>query len=488
MEHRVAALMEKQARHGVLFHKVKARFLIHSLTEQIDAIDRKYLHRMPLTPKDLGPVNKPFLKSGKYSKMTEDWREGNPVEVSGPFTRLEWEEWDFGKTARFKDWLLDHGWVPDTWNYKDITISTATGKKAPSAEVRSAIVNYLTKLRVSKDREIRVAMLGIPKGSSMQTAYNIVLKRRVVPTTSKITESSLKGLSTDIGLAIMHRMILSHRRSLLEGLCKLVRSDGRISARANPCATPTARMRHSGVVNIPAPRSVYGKQLRACFIAQPGYRFIGYDASALELRMFAHYLNNPEFTKELLEGDIHTRNQQAAGLGTRDEAKTFIYAFLYGAGNGKLGEIVGGGATAGARIREQFLASNPGLQELIESTQCQASKGYLVGLDGRKLWMRKDESGDVATHKALNTLLQAAGAIVMKWAAVWLEGKIAEMGLRAYPLIFMHDEQQYECHEEDVDALVDLMENCVTMAGQGLGMTCPLASEAKVGFNWFDTH
>ena len=216
--------------------------------------------------------------------------------------------------------------------------------------------------------------------------------------------------------------------------------------------------------------------------------FVGYDGAGLELRMFAHYVNDPEYTKEIVGGDIHTANQLAAGLPTRDDAKTFIYAFLYGAGDAKLGSIIGGTSKDGAEIRAKFLAAYPNLARLIDDTKELAAKGYLVGLDGRKLVMRRSEDGNVAVHKALNTLLQAAGAVVMKWAMVRLDEQVKAQGLRAWKVLDVHDEGQWECHPEDVEALRAIMEECVTWAGIKLGLNCPLASDSQFGASWLDTH
>ena len=129
--------------------------------------------------------------------------------------------------------------------------------------------------------------------------------------------------------------------------------------------------------------------------------------------MLAHYMGDKEYTNEILHGDIHTANQNLAGLESRDQAKTFIYAFLYGAGDAKLGTIVGGNARTGSALRARFLNGLPTLRILRRELQ-KAGAGYLKGLDGRQLQVR-------SAHSALNTLLQGAGAIVMKKALVIID-------------------------------------------------------------------
>jgi hypothetical protein len=488
VESQVADIMARQERRGVWFDTQKAKWYIHILTERILRIDQEAVPQMPKMVTVGTPINKPFKKNGEHSEILKKWLRDNPgLEVGGPFTRISYDDFDFGKVGLFKDWMLKQGWIPDEWNVKNLSLNSAK-ERLTGSEQAGVLNGYIQDLKEDASGPLRIKILGIPKGSSIGDVKKLLLKRKIVPTTPKITESSLESLKSDLGALVMKRMVFSHRRSLLQGLVGLVRKDHRISARANPCATPTARMRHSGVVNIPAARSIFGKELRGLFKASPGLRFVGYDGSGLELRMLAHYIGDPEFTKELIEGDVHSRNQNAAGLPTRDDAKTFIYAFLYGAGDGKLGLIIGGNSRDGAAIRAKFLKANPMLAALIEKVKGDAERGYLVGLDGRKLWMRRNEFGEVMAHKALNTLLQAAGAIVMKYAMVWLDTEVKRCKLRAWKVLDMHDEGQWECHPDDVPTLKGLMEDCVKVAGEYLGMTCPLASDSKVGNNWYDTH
>lgn len=253
------------------------------------------------------------------------------------------------------------------------------------------------------------------------------------------------------------------------------------------------------------------------FIPKGRAVFVGYDGSGLELRMLAHYLikectdmlnealvsGNAEREKRaraglesalryrevLLTGDIHTHNQHLAGLPTRKAAKSFIYAFNYGAGDAKLGSLVNGGKDEGAIIRARFLKECPCIAILIERMQDKARVGYLIGVDGRRITMRRDErTGAVMVHKALNTLLQSAGAIVMKYAMILLDKWCVKRGIRFHKVIDMHDEGQITCHRDDWPVLKELCEKCVTKAGEYLKMDCILASEAKVGANWCHTH
>lgn len=241
-------------------------------------------------------------------------------------------------------------------------------------------------------------------------------------------------------------------------------------------------MRHRLVVNVPkaVEHVIFGKEMRELFTVETGKKMVGGDASGLELRMLCHYMNDPKYTEVLLNDDIHTYNQQLAGLPTRDDAKTLIYALIYGAGNEKLGSIIGGTARDGKQLRESFLGGLPRLERLIQRVQTASERGFLYGLDGRKIRMRRQENGHIATHKALNTLLQGGGAIVMKQALV---------NLYPYDMVInMHDEMQLEVVNELVEERGEAIKRSIIKAGEDFDLRIPLDAEYKIGDNWAQTH
>jgi DNA polymerase I-like protein with 3'-5' exonuclease and polymerase domains len=216
-------------------------------------------------------------------------------------------------------------------------------------------------------------------------------------------------------------------------------------------------------------------------------KLVGADASGLELRMLAHYMRDEKYVKTVVEGsskdgtDVHTKNQQAAGLPTRDHAKTFIYAFLYGAGPAKIGSIVGKGSAEGSKLMARFLKATPALQRLRDKVAKHASKGFVPGLDGRKVWVRSE-------HAALNTLLQSAGAIVMKKALVLLHKRLSCAIIEAHFSANVHDEWQIECSSEDAERVGQMAVQSIRDAGAYYNLRCPLDGEFKVGTTWKDTH
>jgi DNA polymerase I-like protein with 3'-5' exonuclease and polymerase domains len=197
--------------------------------------------------------------------------------------------------------------------------------------------------------------------------------------------------------------------------------------------------------------------------------------------MLAHYMDDKEYTNEVTEGDIHTANQKAAGLKSRDQAKTFIYAFIYGAGDAKIGSVVGGGKKLGSELKQRFLDNNPSLKILRERVSKAAKRGYLKGLDGRKIFIRNE-------HAALNSLLQGGGAIVMKRALIMLNNLIDLQSLDAKFVANIHDEWQMEVREDIADFVGELAVRCIEDAGKYYNLRCPLTGEYKIGDDWSETH
>lgn len=257
----------------------------------------------------------------------------------------------------------------------------------------------------------------------------------------------------------------------------------------------TGRCTHNSpnLAQVPSGHSAFGKECRGLFKARKGYKLIGCDASGLELRCLAHYMNDGEYTHEILNGDIHTKNQLAAGLPTRDNAKTFIYGFLYGAGDAKIGSITGKGAKEGKKIKTKFLEALPNLRRLSEGVKSKIrTRGFLKGLDGRKLKVREQ-------YKGLNVLLQSAGAIAMKKALCILYDDCVAKGWindrwclsndnLVYFVLNIHDEYQAEVKPELVDEYKVMAVNAIRKAGEYFGFRCPLDGEAKEGLNWYETH
>lgn len=304
-----------------------------------------------------------------------------------------------------------------------------------------------------------------------------------------VDETTLMKTSIPEAHLIAEYLMLQKRIAQIESWMDAVGSDGRVHGRVITNGAVTGRMTHlkPNMAQIPNAGSPYGPECRQCWTVEDGNVLVGADASGLELRMLAHYMKDTNYVKTVTEGsskdgtDVHTINQKAAGLQTRDQAKTFIYAFLYGAGPAKIGSIVGGNAADGERLMARFLKATPSLQRLRETVGSYAVEGYVPGLDGRKIWVRSE-------HAALNSLLQGAGAIVMKQALVLLEKHLLRAGVFYKFVANVHDEWQIETKPEMADTVGKLAVQSIKEAGEHFQLRCPLDGEYKYGRTWRDTH
>jgi len=309
--------------------------------------------------------------------------------------------------------------------------------------------------------------------------------KKFTPTGQPIVDEGTLSKIKDIpeSKLIAEYLLLQKRIAQLNSWVKEAHEDDRVRGFVNPNGTITGRMTHNSpnMAQCPSVRSPYGKECRECWTVPEGYKLVGIDASGLELRMLAHYMNDEAYTNEILHGDIHTANQKLAGLESRDQSKTFIYALIYGAGNAKLGSVVGGNKTDGERLRKRFLDNLPSFKALRDRVSRASTKGYVKGLDGRKLFIRSE-------HSALNTLLQGAGAIVMKEAMRLLYDRIKWQGLDAHFVCNVHDEWQLEVKEDNADIVGTAGIESIEDAGKVLNLRCPLTGEYNVGTNWAETH
>ena len=313
-------------------------------------------------------------------------------------------------------------------------------------------------------------------------------------TTPKVDEGVLKKIDHPIAAKLLDYLLVQKRLGQLaegeQAWLKLAKN-GRIHGSVNTNGAVTGRCTHSNpnVAQVPACRVPYGEECRGLFGAGVGKKLVGCDASGLELRMLAHYLafyDRGEYGKIVTEGDIHTANQQAAGLETRDQAKTFIYAFLYGAGDAKIGDIVGGTAREGQMLKRKFLSNLPALKRLQEDIKRKVEHGgTLMGLDGRLLRIR-------SSHAALNMLLQSAGAVCMKVALIQLYhalGKSKWQHGREYAFVAnIHDEFQAEVIPQHAEDFGKLAVKAIRVAGKELKLNVQLDGEYKVGDSWAETH
>ena len=300
-----------------------------------------------------------------------------------------------------------------------------------------------------------------------------------------IDETVLKDIGTDIALHFLRLLELTKALGMIsEGVNawqKLV-TRSRIH---HHCSTNTSTFRCSHR-NPNLAQTPSDERFRRLFTASPGYSMVGADLSGIELRMLAHYLaryDQGRYTKILLTGDIHQTNADAIGV-SRRAVKTISYAFLYGAGNVKLGHTFDKQLTdaqakkKGAEIREAYVAAIPGLKELLEAVHKASERGYVYGLDHRRILVD-------SRHKSLNYLLQGSAAILAKR---WMVLANEHLPKSANQVAFVHDELQFEAESHEVDDLKFLLELTAVQAGEYYNMRCPVAAESQSGTTWADVH
>lgn len=298
-----------------------------------------------------------------------------------------------------------------------------------------------------------------------------------------VDESTLENIDIPQAEKIAEYLMLQKRVGLINAwLSHVDETDNRVHGAIITIGTITNRMAHHSpnLGQIPSVKKPYGKECRSLFTVDEGNVLVGSDLSGIELRCLAHYMQDEDWTEELLNGDVHQKNADAAGI-SRDNAKTLIYATLYGAGSAKVGSIVGGGAKEGNKILHRFYKNTPKLRILMEKVGRLALKGYVPGLDGRRIQVRSE-------HSALNTLLQGAGSIVAKQWCVQMHRNFRKEGIDVKQVAFVHDEIQVECAKSDADRVAQIMEQSAPEAGEILGFRCPVAAESKIGNNWYETH
>ena len=468
LTHQLFTILHKQEEYGWLVDKPWIDKSIATLTRWIDRIDRVVIPKLPLVlevdeVKKEGVYNyvrKPFLKSGKHSEQVVKW-EGDTAIVGGVFSRISFRPVDLNSNKETKDWLLREGWMPEKWNYK----KDKAGRKI-------------------KD----------DKGKLIKTSP--ILNG----------DDPFIGVEGKVGRLIAKRVVCRHRRSNLEGWVKNIREDGRISQGIAGICT-TARLKHRGIVNVPSGNSFFGKWMRKAFIAKEGYKIVGVDADSCQLRMLASCMGDDSYTQSILNGDksigtdIHSVNQGLAGLASRAQAKTFIYGFLFGAGDAKIGEIVKGTAKDGKAIKEKFLSKLPKLKHLLDTLVkewrqtasmrtndwggVEYYNGTVTGIDGRPIAVSSE-------HQILVYLLQNMEAVLMQHALVILDGWLVDKGWThgvEYGYVAnIHDEYQAEVRDDCVDEYKVIAEEAIAEAGRVLQLKCPQKGEADAGINWYETH
>ena len=425
LEHEIAHIINLQSKHGFYLDTKKANDLFEETYYKARMIEHEIKQEFKPKPKFVREVVPKIKKDGTMSTVGLNTFD-NPCEtVGGALSLIKFEQFNLASPKQIVERLDSCGWSP---------------------------------------------VMFTPKGSPKICERNL-------ETISDNAPSSAKKLA--------EWKMLESRWKTVESWMKFCDTDNRIHGKVFTLGAVTGRMTHAdpNMANVVSSEKPYGKECRECFTVEDAdnYSIVGMDAKGLELRMLAHYMNDEDYIDIVLHGDPHTANQKAAGLDTRSQAKTFIYAFLYGAGAERLGTVVNGTARDGAQLKKQFLANMPSLHKLMDRVQAISERGTVKGLDGRRILIRHQ-------HAALNTLLQGAGAISCKQWSICMHRYIKRNKLDAHLVNTIHDELQYEVHNSDVESMISGADKMMQEAGKLLGVRLELNADAKVGKTWASTH
>lgn len=438
LEHEVSFILYEQKEHGWLFNVPAAELLLAQVTDELGKIEDK-VHETFKPKVVVEKVVTPKLKAdGKLSKVGLRPEEYDKLLSSGslkPFNRYRTQVFNLNSRQQIGEWLIDFGWEPSKF--------TPGSKGKPKSQRQPQV-----------DEKVLSEIEGIPEAELIN---------------EYLATTKIKGFLTN--------------------WLDSVGEDDRQHGYVNTMGAVTGRMSHSkpNLAQVPSSRKPFGAECRALFTVPKGYKLVGMDAKELELRMLSHYMDDDDYSHTVVNGDkkqgtdAHTVNMIMAGLSDRDQAKTMYYALIYGAGDNKMGQIIGGGIKEGRALKARVFNKLPALSDLIFRVQSAAAKGYIKGLDGRIIRIR-------SVYASLNTLLQGGGAVVMKRALVILRNLADKEGLDYNFVGNIHDEIQAEVLEEHSERFAELAELAMCKAGEYYEMRIALEGDATIGDTWLETH
>jgi DNA polymerase-1 len=470
---------------GFGFDRDRAVRLLEKVQQELGELDEKIKEAFPPRLRPIREINPEYTRYGTLNRTDFRWAKGGDLSEynGGPFTRCEWKEFNPSSHRQLISVLNEAAWRP--------TDKTETHKDA--------------------EREKRRA-----KG---QEVIDLETKLNVLSTYGwKINEENLATLPPNApsgARSLAKRILLESRRRTLTEWLGLVQDDGRIHGKFYGIGAWTHRMAHQepNTANIPrefkedGSKKLLGKELRSLWIASPKKKklLVGVDAEGIQLRIFAHYIDDPEFTHALVKGrkddksDPHSLNQRILGsiCKTRQAAKRFIYALLLGAGINKLCEILEAGREETQEALDRLLLRYTGWQMLREEVfPKDAKRGYFTGLDGRKVALPGETSRD-KQHLAMSGYLQNGEAIIIKRAACIAQRKIRAAQIPWNFVDIVHDELQSEVDNDLNSAIMvaKIKADAIVEAGEYYKLKCPLAGsyindhgEYTIGTNWYQTH
>jgi DNA polymerase-1 len=441
VEHQVAYWSGEQIKNGWKINETLLAETITKIKGEMDEIENRVEHKLgTLTITiDKEPKTAKYKKNGEYTAVSarllgdyfgryidvsDALSSSPPIKPGEEFQRKETVEARLGNQEHLKEFLYTLGWEPTQWNWKKIN-------------------------------------------------------GNFVKVSPKLTTDSLVKLG-DIGVDIDLYFTLRARHSILNGWKEHIH-DGRLYGDVIDIGAATGRQTHKIIANIPSPKATYGSEIRSMFICPDDKVLISADGAGYQARVVAHFGKDKEMSDEILKGDIHQKNADAINC-TRNEAKPFFFAFLFGAGGNKLGTILGRSAQAGNKAKDAFLNRWPALAALTDQVKnVSQQRGYLRGLDGRRIYTEE-------SYKAFNYLIQGTEAILMKRTIVRINEAFETEGIEAKQLLFYHDECTWEISPTDTKRAEAIIRKWFIDAPKELGVTIMEAGDCKVGKDYLEVH
>ena len=433
LEHQIHAIMCEQEVNGFELDTDLAEEIYTTCLAETNRIEAEIKEFMvPIAV----PVKEVILKHKKDGSIfANQLLEG--CNVQGDYTKIMWEEFNLASPTQINKRLDKLGWKP--------TVKTKSGDSYKICPENLATIP-----------------------DSAPQAVKGLKKWKVLETRWKLASEWLQGSQVD----------------------------GRVHGRVITPGAVTHRAAHRGpnMANIPSvPHGkdgilwkmdgLYAAECRQVFKVPEGKLLVGTDAAGIQLRVLAHYMNDPVYTEQVIDGDIHTFNMNALGKFCKDRptAKTFIYAFLLGAGVGKIAEILGCNAAQANKSMQNFYEALPTLKRLKSEASRAASMGWMKGLDGRILSIGSE-------HLALSVYLQGGETVIMRLANLFWQRQAKKEGINFKQCAWVHDEWQTEVDEHQAHRLGEIQVQSIVDAGKFFKLNCPMDGEAKIGKNWLETH
>ena len=450
IEHRAWALIEKQKKNGFAFDIKNAHILYAKLRQIEEEIKQEIYAIWPPELKLLETYRKPYKKdstpSANFQRHQEEYEK--VVVVDDTYQCFGYVSFNIGSPDQRTEKLLELGWRPLPNEL------TPTGKPKPTVkgQLTPSLQDFVDK---SGD-----------KGPKLIAQWIEINSR------ANMINTWIEAFNENTGC--------------IHGTLWLANTLRYRHSNPNTANIPAVRLKKVNDEELPLYEmdGVYTYEARNLWgTRNPVDRtLVGVDAKGIQLRVLAHYLNNEAFTKAVLDGDPHSYNQNIGGFRTRAMAKTFIYAFLLGAGDEKVGQIIGGSPKDGKEIKLRFVNNFPGLSELLTSLERQITRTGRIRLcDGTPLVVTQP-------HTRLGYLLQGDESRIMKYAAILVDRGIKNQDIDALKVGDIHDEWQYDVRLQDVQRFEELCRQSFAAAGRQFEYRVPIDCSSKVGKTWAETH